>query len=174
MDYGKIKLAFDQNSIKYTYGTTKNGKKVVTCILRYKVKPGTIDGPLENLIIAAFDIRDNDKKYALSGFKTCTAIGKAVLEDNDTYDPKIGEKVARVKAENTAYQTVMKAMMRFINTNSKKLWDTVIDFVDRGCNVYSHNEEYLRKLVNITEESKPDIESKDTKDEIDMLKGIKF
>ena len=171
MDFGKIKLSFNQDDIKYMYSTTKKGKKMVTCVMRYTVITGNENSPLANFIFGSYDEKDPKLAKELSGLKVCTAIGKAVLEDNDTYDPKIGEKVARVKAENMAYQTTMKRLIRFVNTNSQRLWDTVIDFVDRGCNVYSHNENYLRKLVNITEESKPDIESKDTKS---VLRGIKY
>ena len=124
----EIKLSFDEP--KYHIDLAN---KVVVCVLHCQpLIPQEIEWTAFNFIGSHFPA-----KYV--------AKGVARLNPDDTFDEKIGMKVALAKAESKAYLMFGKDVNNYV-TNAMKSFVACQDFLYRASRFINHNEEYLNKF----------------------------
>ena len=144
--FGSIKLSFpDKDKFKYSVRTTSDGKKMVTCVVKYTAY---VNYQLYDLIKIMASQKEIKYLSEMADRKPCIAVGKAVLNGNDEFDLEKGKKIARTKAENAAYRYMVKRYTRLMKEVTKRLADTVIAFSNKGCGLICHNEAYIRKLTD--------------------------
>ena len=120
-------------------------KKTVTCVMGVRPKING-DYKMENILntIAREYLNQTDFemfKYYFTTFAT------AKLDPQDTFNVEIGKKVARTKAESSAYGFYSRLVDRAIYGRFMDNLDNITeDFFDKADSVIEHNNEYLDKF----------------------------
>ena len=114
-------------------------KKTVTCKMKYSLKSTDYNLFRMFLDIAYWSKTDED----LIEYET---IATAKLDPLDTFDPEIGKKVARAKAESFAYKRVSKQMLRIYNKYNLIMGNAVNELCIKSKGVQEHNDKYLSQF----------------------------
>ena len=70
----------------------------------------------------------------------------AKLDPKDTFDAEIGKKVARAKAESSAYRFCSKILTKSIEKFTFNLAGAAADFIEKASGVVRHNKRYLEQF----------------------------
>lgn len=136
MDF-KIKLSFKEP--RYI---VNEEKKVVTCLIDYRVKCSIYE--IKTMIGNMCALAGQDSQDSI--FHTFTVNAQARLHPNDVFDVEVGKKIARAKAESYAYKfandQLQKYCKKFINRVNKAL----DNFDLKTSEVVHHNNKYLEKF----------------------------
>lgn len=136
----KIKLSF--GSPEYFVNESNN---TVTCKLSFRLNPS--DGTKYNSYCnALLDLSDAVLKEEESIRDSWTVAETAKLDPADTFDVETGKKVARAKAESSAYKFMAKRISKIID----KSYDVIVcacqEFIEKAAGVKRHNDEYLSQF----------------------------
>lgn len=134
----KIKLSFAEPEF---YVNVE--KRTVTCVLRYRMRSTSDDG--YNKLWSALGymsdhVLDEDTNALRYGFM---ATETAVARPEDEFDVEKGKKIARAKAETSAYKYTAKALYRVMGEALKVLTDSSAEFIAKASTVCKHNKEYI-------------------------------
>ena len=136
----KIKLSF--GSPEYFVNESNN---TVTCKLSFRLNPS--DGTRYNSYCnALFDLSDAVLKEEESIRDSWTIAETAKLDPDDTFDVEIGKKVARAKAESTAYKFMAKKIAKIIDNSYNVIVNSCEQFIEKAAGVKRHNDEYLSQF----------------------------
>lgn len=134
----KIKLSFKE-PVFYV----NEAKRTVTCVLGFKMH-STSDDRYNKLWSAlcymsdhVLDDDENVLKYDFNVTET------AVACPGDEFDVETGKKIARAKAEASAYKHTAKTLYRVMGEALKILTDSSAEFITKASTVYKHNHEYI-------------------------------
>lgn len=134
----KIKLSFEEPEF---YVNAE--KRTVTCVLKYKMR-STSDNTYNNLWSAlrymSDHVLDEDTNVLRYGFMVTET---AVARPEDEFDVEKGKKIARAKAEASAYKYTAKALYRVMGEALKVLTDSSAEFISKASIVCKHNKEYI-------------------------------
>lgn len=84
--------------------------------------------------------------YKPSPFLSKTTFhAKAKLHEGDTYDKKMGERIAFAKAERKAYKHARKRVKKDI-AEIENILNAVKSFFDKVDDCFVHNDEYIKQL----------------------------
>jgi len=119
----------------YQEETTKDGLKKVTCILVYRPKGIECAGGVDFV-----------KGIGLSS-KYRRAVGVAVCDPNDTYDVKVGRKLARSRAKDAAYTCFYNTVKEKAEHFSEILGNLSKFMEDKTAGVRKRNSEYRKKVL---------------------------
>lgn len=129
-DRENIKLSFKESETKYVYNLAKGA---VTCRL------------VARLIIPYA----KNPKYWIPGYydleKSFQSFGVAYCSPENIFDPEIGRKIARARAEDNAYKEAEKRLeniVRFFADYSLKIWE----FFEKSNKCITHNTEYIKTV----------------------------
>jgi hypothetical protein len=134
----KIKLKFWEPDY---YVNEKKG--TVTCVLKFRLD--SVDSSQKD-VDAYHAVRcmaesvygeNNPISYRYSIAET------AKLDPNDTFDVEIGKKVARAKAESSAYKFCSKILTKSIEKFTFNLASAASEFIEKASGVVRHNRRYL-------------------------------
>ena len=78
-------------------------------------------------------------------FRRQESKGIAKLNPTDTFDERIGKKVALAKAEVAAYKQCYAFTRKLVNEYAKELLD-IAQFADKAQYVIKHNKEFIKTL----------------------------
>lgn len=125
-----IKLSFDEKETKYVYNKAKGA---VTCrLVAYLVLPEPKDC---NFYFAGM----------YSAGREIISFGVAYCSPENVFDPEIGRKIARARAEDKAYKVAEKRLERmivFFADYSLKIWD----FFEKSTKCINHNAYYIKTV----------------------------
>lgn len=127
-----------RNEIKITFGTPKYviyGAET-KCYMPFEVKLPPLMEQIATLLI--------DKKIIPALPKGVKAI--ATMHPGDEYDEKTGLKVAMAKAEIDAYTIVNNWLVDINDLLIDKVYEKVVDFVDKADIVIDHDVNFVRKF----------------------------
>lgn len=134
----KIKLSFKEPEFY-----VNEAKRTVTCVLRYRMH-STSDDRYNKLWSAlrymSDHVLDEDDNMLRYGFEVSET---AVAGPMDEFDVEKGKKVARAKAEATAYKYTAKALYKVMGEALKVLIDSSAEFITKASIVCKHNKEYI-------------------------------
>lgn len=134
----KIKLSFKEPEF-YVNET----KRTVTCVLRYRMC-STSNNRYNNLWSAlrcmSDHVLDEDANVLRYGFMVTET---AVARPEDEFDVEKGKKIARAKAEASAYKYTAKALYKVMGEALKVLTDGSAEFITKALMVCKHNKEYI-------------------------------
>jgi hypothetical protein len=130
---------FKISVIKTEYFTNVE-KKTVTCKIYYQIR--TSD-ERKNYAINALNVFVNGGMYIDCVY---TAVATAKTSPEDVFDQHKGEQISRAKAESMAYNRVNKFFMRLHNWYSENIATPMVDFVEKGLDVISHNDRYIESF----------------------------
>ena len=139
----KFKLSFFEPNF---YVNEK--KKTVTCVMKYVLKLNQ-DAPnksyeFETGLKYISDYYLNEEDNAIRYRFTVTDVAK--LDPHDTFDVETGKKVARAKAESSAYRHMSKILNRVYGKFIDDLAAMTNEFTDKAESVIEHNNKYLAKF----------------------------
>jgi hypothetical protein len=136
----KIKLSFGLP--EYFVNESNN---TVTCKLSFRLNPS--DGTRYNSYCnALFYLSDAVLKEEESIRDSWTIAETAKLDPDDTFDVEIGKKVARAKAESSAYKFMAKKIAKIIDGSYNVIVDSCEQFIEKAAGVKRHNDEYLSQF----------------------------
>lgn len=127
-----------RNEVKITFGTPKYviyGAET-KCYMPFEVKLPPLMEQIATLLI--------DKKIIPALPKGVKAI--ATMHPGDEYDEKTGLKVAMAKAEIDAYTIVNNWLVDINDLLINKVYEKVVDFVDKADIVINHDVNFVRKF----------------------------
>ena len=127
-----------RNEIKITFGTPKYviyGAET-KCYMPFEVKLPPLMEQIATLLI--------DKKIIPALPKGVKAI--ATMHPGDEYDEKTGLKVAMAKAEIDVYTIVNNWLVDITDLLIDKVYEKVVDFVDKADIVIDHDVNFVRKF----------------------------
>lgn len=127
-----------RNEVKITFGTPKYviyGAET-KCYMPFEVKLPPLMEQIATLLI--------DKKIIPALPKGVKAI--ATMHPGDEYDEKTGLKVAMAKAEIDAYTIVNNWLVDINDLLIHKVYEKVVDFVDKADIVINHDVNFVRKF----------------------------
>lgn len=130
---------FKISVIKTEYSTDVE-KKTVTCKIYYKIKASdhkkikTINSL--NVFV--------DGGMCVNSVYTAVATAKTLPED--VFDQHKGEQISRAKAELMAYNRVSNFFMRLHNWYAENIASSMVNFVEKGLDVISHNNRYIESF----------------------------
>lgn len=134
----KIKLSFAEPEFY-----VNKAKRTVTCVLKYKMR-STTDSRYNNLWSAlrymsdhVLNDDDNVLRYEFIATET------AVADPMDEFDVEKGKKIARAKAEASAYKYTAKALYKVIGEALNVLTESSAEFISKASIVSKHNKEYI-------------------------------
>lgn len=134
-----FKLSFDEP--KYFVNEEKG---IVTCVMGYRLMYPNEDCKLVHAIKCVADscvpIDDNMLRYPF------TVDAQAKLDPQDNFDVEIGKKVARAKAESSAYRYVTKQIEKVFSKFINKCTDMKNEFFVKADSVIEHNNRYLSQF----------------------------
>lgn len=134
----KIKLSFKEPEFY-----VNEAKRTVTCVLRYRMHSTSDDG-YNNLWLAlgymSDQVLNEDANVLRYGFRVSET---AVAGPMDEFDVEKGKKVARAKAEASAYKHTSKALYKVMDEALKVLTDSSAEFITKASIVCKHNKEYI-------------------------------
>lgn len=134
----KIKLSFKEPEFY-----VNEAKRTVTCVLRYRMH-STSDARYNNLWSAlccmSDHVLDEDANVLRYSFMVTET---AVASPFDEFDVEKGKKVARAKAEASAYKHTAKALYKVMGEALKVLTDSSAEFITKASIVCKHNQEYI-------------------------------
>jgi hypothetical protein len=135
-------------SFKLSFGEPKyfvnEEKGVVTCVMNYRLKYPNEDWRLVNAIKYVADCYIEDKDNMLRYPFTVDA--QAKLDPKDKFDVEVGKKVARAKAESSAYRYVTKQIEKVFAKFINKYVDMRDEFFVKADSVIEHNNHYLAQF----------------------------
>ena len=134
----KIKLSFKEPEFY-----VNEAKRAVTCVLRYRMRSTSDDG--YNKLWSALGymsdhVLDEDTNVLRYGFMVTET---AVARPEDEFDVEKGKKIARAKAEASAYKYTAKALYKVMGEALKVLTDSSTEFITKALIVHKHNQEYI-------------------------------
>ena len=136
----KIKLSF--GSPEYFVNESNN---TVTCKLNFRLNPS--DGTrYDSFCNALFELSDAALKEEESIRDRWTITETAKLDPADTFDVEIGKKVARAKAESSAYKFMAKKIAKIIDNSYNVIVDSCEQFIEKAAGVKRHNDKYLSQF----------------------------
>lgn len=134
----KIKLSFEEPEFY-----VNEAKRTVTCVLKYKMR-STSNNRYNNLWSAlrymSDHVLDDDTNVLRYEF---IATETAVACPEDDFDVEKGKKIARAKAEASAYKYTAKALYKVMGEALKVLTDSSAEFITKASIVHKHNQEYI-------------------------------
>ena len=119
----------------YQEKTTKDGLKVVTCIIMYRPKGIECHGGPG--FTKAIGIGPEYRK----------AVGIAVCDPHDTYDPEFGKKLARSRAKDAAYTSFYSAVKEVREKFNLVLINLEKNLYAKAEMVRTRNRNYRKKLA---------------------------
>lgn len=137
----KLKLKFWEPEY---YVNEKKG--TVTCILKFRMDGVKGSQKDEDAFQAVRHMADsvygehNPISYRYSVTET------AKVDPKDTFDAEIGKKVARAKAESSAYRFCSKILTKSIEKFTFNLASAAAEFVKKASGVVVHNKRYLSQF----------------------------
>lgn len=136
----KIKLSF--GSPEYFVNESNN---TVTCKLSFRLNPS--DGTRYNSYCKAlFNLSDAVLKEEDSIGDSWFITETAKLDPADTFDVETGKKVARAKAESSAYKFMAKRISKIIDKSYNVIVNSCEQFIEKAAGVKRHNDEYLSQF----------------------------
>lgn len=121
-------------------------KGTVTCVLKFRLD-SVIGGKKDEDAFRAVRYvtesvygEDNPISYRYSITET------AKLDPKDTFDAEIGKKVARAKAESSAYRFCSKILTKSIEKFTFNLAGAASEFIEKASGVVIHNKRYLSQF----------------------------
>ena len=129
----RFKLSFDEPKF---FVNEKMG--IVTCVMHCYLKGQ--DWAMKEM----GDVIDGYKDNPISHGFTITEI--AHLDPQDTFDVEIGKKVARAKAESSAYRYMTKSLIRVVGKYCNMLSDGLNAFGEKAAGVIAHNKRFLEQF----------------------------
>jgi hypothetical protein len=136
----KIKLSF--GSPEYF---VNESNKTVTCKLSFRLNPS--DGTRYNSYChALLELSDAVLKEEESIRDRWTVAETAKLDPADTFDVETGKKVARAKAESSAYKFMANKIAKVINGSYNVIACACEEFIEKAAAVKNHNDEYLSQF----------------------------
>lgn len=130
----KFKLSF--NDPRYF---VNEKKKTVTCVMACGLK-----GTNQFLLSIFKDVADWG--YYDENIFRFEASSTATLHPDDNFDPEIGKKVARAKAESLAYKYVKTQMLNMYNKYNMVMENAIEDFSKKATDTIEHNGKYLSQF----------------------------
>ena len=134
----KFKLKFWEPDY---YVNEKNG--TVTCVLKFRLD-GVAGSQKDEDVFSAVRCMtesvyggNNPISYRYSITET------AKLDPKDTFDAEIGKKVARAKAESSAYRFCSKILTKSIEKFIFNLAGATSEFIGKASGVVRHNKRYI-------------------------------
>ena len=121
-------------------------KGTVTCVLKFRLDSVDSSQKDEDAFKAVRYMtesvygEDNPISYRYSITET------AKLDPKDTFDVEIGKKVARAKAESSAYKFCSKILTKSIEKFTFNLAGAAADFIEKATGVVIHNKRYLSQF----------------------------
>lgn len=122
-------------------------------------KKGTVTCVLKFILVGASDSQKDEDVFRAVRYMTESVYGEnnpisysysvtetAKLDPNDTFDAEIGKKVARAKAESSAYKFCSKILTKSIEKFTFNLADAASEFIEKASGVVSHNKRYLSQF----------------------------
>lgn len=146
-DRESIKLSFKESETKYVYNIAKGA---VTCKIVAHLKVPYPKSPLYWLPV--YDLEQSFQTF-----------GVAYCSPENVFDPEIGRKIARARAEDKAYKEAEKRLeklVKFFADYSLKIWD----FFEKSNKCITHNAEYIKSVgdyASIRKEAEPEPSSVD-------------
>lgn len=134
----KIKLSFKEPEFY-----VNEAKRTVTCVLKYRMRSTSDDGynNLWSALCCMSDhVLDEDTNVLRYGFMVSET---AVAGPMDEFDVEKGKRIARAKAEASAYKYTAKALYKVMGEALKVLTDSSAEFITKASVVYTHNKEYI-------------------------------
>lgn len=121
-------------------------KGTVTCVLKFRLG-GVIGSKKDEDAFKAVRYvtesvygEDNPISYNYSVTET------AKLDPKDTFNAEIGKKVARAKAESSAYKFCSKILTKSIEKFTFNLASAAANFIKKASGVVVHNKRYLEQF----------------------------
>lgn len=124
-EYQKFKLSFDDPQYS-DVEVLESGKMRITCRIE-----AAINFPMLGNV-----------RFVTWPFNV-TGVGVATCSENDAFDLEIGKRVARAKAESSAYRQINKR----INKALKQIEDLSVEFNDKTFAVEDHNWDYIDSIT---------------------------
>lgn len=118
-------------------------KKVVTCLIKYHLK-GTHKGIMQVLSVMDTVIKNDYRDNIFRDEFIVNAQSK--LHPGDEFDVEIGKKIARAKAESSAYEFTNNCLQKIYNEFVKITEKAATEFDFNTENVIYHNEKYIKKF----------------------------
>ena len=137
----KFKLKFWEPNY---YVNEKKG--TVTCVLKFILVDASDNQKDKDVFRAVRCMTEsvygenNPISYSYSVTET------ARLDPKDTFDAEIGKKVARAKAESSAYKFCSKILTKSIEKFTFNLAGAAADFIEKATGVVIHNKRYLSQF----------------------------
>lgn len=129
-----IKLSFREPV--YQEKTTKEGLKTVTCIIMYRPKGIECHGGPGFTEAVGLDNRYRK------------AVGTAVCDPHDTYDPELGKKLARSRAKDAAYSGFYNAIRESHEKFNDILTSLEKNVYAKSAMVRARNRNYRKKITS--------------------------
>ena len=115
-------------------------KKTVTCKIYYKIKTSDYR---QNYVIDGLNTFVDGGMYVNCEY---TAVATAKTLPEDVFDQHKGEQISRAKAELMAYNRVSNFFMRLHNWYAENIASSMVNFVEKGLDVISHNNRYIESF----------------------------
>ena len=130
-------------NFKLSFGEPKyfvnEKKKIVTCLVSCRLK-----GADQILLNIFKDIAD--WSYYEENVFRFEAYATSQLDPADNFDPEIGKKVARAKAESMAYKYAKKQITKMYDKYNSVMSKAIENFNAKATNVIEHNVEYVKQF----------------------------
>lgn len=126
---GNIKLSFQDHKF-YTNPATGQ----VYCKVKFSIN---MDGRFQKLLNAFIKATNYPINYVV--------ISGSNLAPGDVFDPEIGKKVARAKAESAAYKRVDKMLQKFMDF-TLLMNEDILDFFTKSSETIEYNKTYLNNF----------------------------
>lgn len=134
----KLKLSFNEPTFY-----VNESKKTVTCVMNYRlcVKGNDALAAAIHLVSGVYlNEDDNAIRYPFVVSST------AKLNPLDKFDVETGKKVARAKAESSAYKHISRTLNRSIGKFVRESVELCAEFNRKAFDVCAHNDEYISKF----------------------------
>lgn len=136
----KIKLSFRDPEF-----FVNESNNTVTCKIKFKLNPS--DGThYDSYCNALFELSDAVLQDYESIRDSWTIAETAKLDPADKFDVEIGKKVARAKAESSAYKFMAKKLAKVIDKSYDVIINSCQNFIEKAASVKRHNDEYLKQF----------------------------
>lgn len=134
----KLKLSFNEPTFY-----VNESKKTVTCVMSYRLRVKGNDAlatAIQRVADTYLNEDDNVIRYPFVVSST------AKLNPLDKFDAETGKKVARAKAESSAYKHISRTLNRSIGKFVRESVKLCAEFNRKTFDVCMYNDEYISKF----------------------------
>lgn len=136
---GDIKMHFNREDAIYKITETKDGRKMIVCIIDYWVQIPTyvyecLTAGLKYSKIADLNVHN-------------LSVGKAVLSEGDKFDLELGKRIARIKAETIAYKLMYDRIYSLYSNMINEIDRVVFKFKNKTEGVIEANNNYIERTT---------------------------